>query len=251
MISRIALTMGDPGGIGPEIILKSLSRLKKRKAALIVVGAPGAFSQISRQLQIPFQPHFVESFEDPRATNRDLNSDMESGRFREDLFYRIAVYPITVPPLRDRRDDIPILVQHFVQHFARRRGGSRIDQVPAEVMRRLQTYDWPGNVRELQNVVERAALTSTDEVLRLAEPLKSNSNGKVATRETGLDVPGLTLDEVERRYIIQVLEAVQGQVSGAGGAAEILGLHANTLRYRMKKLGISVGRKTGDVTIDS
>ena len=184
------------------------------------------------------------------ATNRDLNTDMEAGRFREDLFYRIAVYPITVPPLRDRQDDIPILVQHFVQHFARRRG-TRIDQVPAEVMRRLQTYDWPGNVRELQNVVERAVLTSSDQVLRLAEPLKSNSNEKVATRETGLDVPSLTLDEVERRYIVQVLEATRGQVSGAGGAAEILGLHANTLRYRMKKLGIKVGRKTGSITVDS
>jgi len=185
------------------------------------------------------------------ATNRDLNTDMEAGRFREDLFYRIAVYPITVPPLRDRRDDIPVLVQHFVQHFARRRG-TRIDQVPAEVMRRLQAYDWPGNVRELQNVIERAVLTATEEgVLRLAEPLKNNSNGKVAARSAGIDDPGLTLDEVERRYIVQVLEAARGQVSGTGGAAEILGLHANTLRYRMKKLGISVGRKTGTVTVDS
>jgi len=143
------------------------------------------------------------------ATNRDPNADMEGGRFRENLFYRVAVYPITVPSLRDRRDDISILVQHFVQHFARRRG-TRIDQVPAEVTRRLQAYDWPGNVRELQNVIERAVLTSTDEVLRLAEPLKSNSNGKVATRQNGLNVPGLTLDEVERRYIVQVLEITPG-----------------------------------------
>ena len=184
------------------------------------------------------------------ATNRDLNTDMEAGRFREDLFYRIAVYPITVPPLHDRRDDIPILVQHFVQHFARRRG-TRIDQVPAEVMRRLQAYDWPGNVRELQNVIERAVLTSTDEVMRLAEPLERTSNGKVAPRDTAPELSGLTLDEVERRYIVEVLEAAQGQVSGGGGAAEVLGLHANTLRYRMKKLGIKVGRKTGAITVDS
>jgi transcriptional regulator with GAF, ATPase, and Fis domain len=175
---------------------------------------------------------------------------MEAGRFREDLFYRVAVYPITVPPLSDRRDDIPILVQHFVQHFARRRG-TRIDQVPAEVMRRLQAYDWPGNVRELQNVIERAVLTSTDQVLRLAEPLKSDSNRKAATQEPVPEVSGLTLDEVERRYIVQVLEATRGQISGAGGAGEILGMHANTLRYRMKKLGIRVGRKTGTVTVDS
>ena len=184
------------------------------------------------------------------ATNRDLNADMEAGRFREDLFYRVAVYPITVPPLSDRRDDIPILVQHFVQHFARRRG-TRIDQVPAEVMRRLQAYDWPGNVRELQNVIERAVLTSTDGVLRLAEPLTSASNGKTATQEPVPEVSGLTLDEVERRYIVQVLETTRGQISGAGGAAEILGLHANTLRYRMKKLGITVGRKTGSTRTES
>ncbi len=184
------------------------------------------------------------------ATNRDLTAEMEAGRFREDLFYRVAVYPITVPPLCDRRDDIPVLVQHFVRHFAQRRG-LRIDEIPAEVMRRLQTYDWPGNIRELQNVIERAVLTTTGSVLHLAEPLKSDPNGKAASRDTVSEISGLTLDEVERRYIVQVLETTQGQISGAGGAAEILGLHANTLRYRMKKLGIKVGRKTGAVTVDS
>jgi transcriptional regulator with GAF, ATPase, and Fis domain len=184
------------------------------------------------------------------ATNRDLSAEMEAGHFREDLFYRVAVYPITVPPLRDRRDDIPVLVQHFTRHFAQRRGLS-LDEVPAEVMRRLQTYDWPGNVRELQNVIERAVLTSSGGVLRLAEPLKSDPNGKAASRDTVSEVSGLTLDEVERRYIVEVLEATRGQISGAGGAAEILGLHANTLRYRLKKLGITVGRKTGAIIVDS
>jgi PAS domain S-box-containing protein len=184
------------------------------------------------------------------ATNRDLNVDMEAGRFREDLFYRIAVYPITVPRLGDRREDIPLLVEHFVQHFAQRRG-RRIDEIPAEVMRRLRAYDWPGNVRELQNVIERAILTTTDRVLRLAEPLQSAANAKAATRENGSDAPALTLDEVERRYIVRVLEKTEGQISGGGGAAEILGLHANTLRYRLKKLGITVGRKTGAITVDS
>ncbi len=184
------------------------------------------------------------------ATNRDLNAEMEGGRFREDLFYRVAVYPITVPPLRDRTADIPPLVHHFVQHFAQRRG-RRVDEIPAEVLRRLQDYHWPGNVRELQNVIERAVLTSSDSVLHLAEPLQNNVDAKVSGGENWLEAPGLTLDEVERRYIVQVLESTAGQVSGAGGAAEILGLHANTLRYRMKKLGISVGRKTGTVTVDS
>jgi transcriptional regulator with GAF, ATPase, and Fis domain len=99
--------------------------------------------------------------------------------------------------------------------------------------------------------MERAVLTTRDRVLRLAEPLKNAANEKVATRENGSDAPGMTLDEVERRYIVRVLEATEGQISGAGGAAEILGLHANTLRYRMKKLGISVSRKPGTVSVDS
>ncbi len=184
------------------------------------------------------------------ATNRDLAADIVSGGFREDLFYRVAVYPITVPPLRDRREDIPVLVEHFSRGFAQRRG-VRMNEVPAEVMRRLQAYDWPGNVREVQNVIERMVLTSADGVLRLTEPLKNHPIEKVESGAGGFDIPGLTLDEVERRYIVQVLEATGGQVSGGGGAAEILGLHANTLRYRMKKLGISVARGKGTVTVNS
>ncbi len=178
------------------------------------------------------------------ATNRDLRQDMESGRFREDLFYRVAVYPITVPPLRDRRDDIALLVQHFVQHFSQRRG-KRVEEVPAELMRRLQAYDWPGNVRELQNVIERAVLTSTDGVLKLTGPLETNGlEPGAAANISPAETTDLTLEEVERRHIVDVLERSGGKISGAGGAAEILGLHANTLRYRMKKLGVSVRRQT-------
>ena len=184
------------------------------------------------------------------ATNRDLHAEMEQGVFREDLYYRIAVYPITLPPLRGRVADIAPLVHHFVQHFAKRRG-RRVDEIPAEVLRLLQAYHWPGNVRELQNVIERAVLTTTDGVLRLAEPLQQIPNGRAKPRPAGSGFAGLTLDEVERGYIVEVLETTNGQVSGAGGAAEILGLHANTLRYRMKKLGITVGKKTGTVSIDS
>ncbi len=178
------------------------------------------------------------------ATNRNLHQDMEAGRFREDLFYRVAVYPITVPPLRDRRDDIPPLVQHFVQHFSQRRG-LRIDEIPAELMRRLQTYDWPGNVRELQNVIERAVLTSTGAVLRLPMPLvPSGSDDPATDAARTTEMTDLTLEAVERRHIVDILDRTGGKISGAGGAAEILGLHANTLRYRMKKLGVSVRRFT-------
>jgi len=176
------------------------------------------------------------------ATNRDLSEDMEAGRFREDLFYRISVYPITVPPLRDRSEDIPALVQHFTRHFALRRGRD-IAEIPAEVMRRLESYDWPGNVRELQNVIERAVLTSTGGVLKLAEPLQNAAIDRAADAAKDFGEGLLPLDEVERRYIERVLASTRGKISGSGGAAEVLGLHANTLRYRMKKLGISAGRR--------
>jgi formate hydrogenlyase transcriptional activator len=184
------------------------------------------------------------------ATNRDLKADIEAGRFRGDLFYRISVYPITVPPLRDRREDIPSLVQHFARNFARRRA-KRISEIPMEVMRRLEGYRWPGNVRELQNVIERAVLTSTGGVLKLPEPLL-NDSGKPGSPDSPEVGEGLmTLDDLERGHIERVLVSTRGKISGSGGAAEVLGLHANTLRYRMKKLGITVSRKTGTVHTES
>jgi chemotaxis protein methyltransferase CheR len=180
------------------------------------------------------------------ATNRDLRQDVEEGRFREDLYYRLEVYPITIPPLRDRREDIPLLVEHFAKQIAGRRG-VRIDEVPAELMRRLEAYDWPGNVRELQNVAERAVLVSTGGVLRLAEPL-TETPSELATfpRTPGAMRPRPTLDELERDYISEVLEDCGGRIAGAGGAAEVLGLHPNTLRSRMKKLGVAASRTTRD-----
>ena len=174
------------------------------------------------------------------ATNRDLRQDVNDGRFREDLYYRLEVYPITIPPLRDRREDIRPLVRNFVRQIAGRRG-TRIDEVPAELMRRLEAYDWPGNVRELQNVIERAVLVSTGGVLKLAEPLTAaEAPNDVAPIIT--DRHWQTLEQLERQYIGEVLESCGGRIAGAGGAAEVLGLHPNTLRSRMKKLGIPAGR---------
>jgi PAS domain S-box-containing protein len=184
------------------------------------------------------------------ATNRNLKADIGAGRFREDLFYRISVYPITVPPLRDRREDIPSLVRHFTRHFARRRGRD-ISEIPAEVMRRLDSYQWPGNVRELQNVIERAVLTSTGGVLKLAGPLLNDSGKPTSPDAPEMGEGLMTLDDLERRHIERVLASTRGKISGPGGAAEVLGLHANTLRYRMKKLGITVGRLTGSASTDS
>jgi DNA-binding NtrC family response regulator len=168
---------------------------------------------------------------------------MEAGRFREDLYYRIAVMHLTVPPLRERLDDIPVLVQHLVRLLTERRGIT-IDQVPVEVMRRLQAYAWPGNVRELKNVLERAVLVSGGGVLRLAEPLRNVQPGQGQPEEQPSSVRvGMTLAEVERQHIVETLEAC-GKISGPGGASEALGLADSTLRYRMKKLGIPIGRRT-------
>ncbi|MEX1309520.1 MAG: sigma-54 dependent transcriptional regulator, partial [Candidatus Sulfomarinibacteraceae bacterium] len=172
------------------------------------------------------------------ATNRDLRSEVEAGRFREDLFYRLEVFPITVPPLRDRREDIEILVRHFARSLAKRHR-IVITEIPSEVMRKLENYDWPGNVRELQNVIERAVLTSGDGVLRLADPLQArNGNGQEDEPPTPRGRTFRTLEDVQREHIVAVIDACEGQIAGAGGAAEILGVHPNTLRSRLKKLGI-------------
>jgi len=164
------------------------------------------------------------------ATNRDLEAECRNGRFRPDLFYRLNVFPITVPPLRERREDIPALVAHFVQKFATKLG-KRIDRVPARLMAALAGYAWPGNVRELEHVVERAMIVSDGPELTVTDwlprPGATSSPTQVAT-----------LVDVERAHILDVLEATGWRVSGSGGAADLLGLPPTTLESRMKKLGI-------------
>ena len=174
------------------------------------------------------------------ATNRSLKTDVAAGRFREDLFYRLNVFPITVPPLRERREDIPLLVKHFLPQLEAR-AGKQIREVPSSVLHALMDYSWPGNVRELRNVLERAVLQSSDGVLRLPEAL----DGTLPPRGAGAATPppaGVTLQDVERAHIRATLERTRGQISGPGGAAEILGINPNTLRSRMKKLGIDLHR---------
>ena len=165
------------------------------------------------------------------ATNRTLEEEVRRGRFREDLFYRLNVFPLTVPPLRQRREDIPHLVEHFVGRFAAAQG-KVITRVPQPVMDELVTHDWPGNIRELSNVIERAVITATDDTLRLSAHLSGEGGPPAASGYRG------TLDEVEREYIGQVLEGCSWRIEGSGGAADRLGLHPNTLRNRMRKLGL-------------
>ena len=161
------------------------------------------------------------------ATNRDLTGEVREGRFRKDLFYRLNVFPIQVPALRDRREDVPLLVWAFVEELARGTG-STIEKIPQRVMEQLRQYDWPGNVRELRNVVERSMILSHGGTLQLALPEAGESVSDEAQ----------TLDEVQRRHIRRVLAACGGRISGAGGAAERLGLKPTTLRSRMERLGL-------------
>jgi transcriptional regulator with GAF, ATPase, and Fis domain len=169
------------------------------------------------------------------ATNRHLTDEIAAGRFRTDLFYRLNVFPITVPPLRNRRDDIPLLVEHFVPMFAKRIGKT-IDQIPQPVMERLVAYDWPGNVRELRNVIERASITCPGPVLRLPESIGVDLPKPDPAAESSDDL--LTLEEVERRHILKALETTGWRISGDKGAAKILDINPSTLRNRMKKLGL-------------
>ena len=176
------------------------------------------------------------------ATNRDLESLLEKGQFREDLYFRLSVFPISVPPLRERKDDIPSLVHHFILKKAREMVLPVIPTLAQGEIDRLMAYDWPGNVRELENAVERAIILSDAKRLTFAgitdrhapSPAKSHAPGGQETER---------LDHVEARHIETVLKKAGGKVSGKGGAAELLGINPDTLRHRMKKLGIRFGRK--------
>ena len=166
------------------------------------------------------------------ATNRVLNAEVAAGRFRADLFYRINVYPITVPPLRKRREDIPLLVEHFVSQIGPDMG-KKIDKIPKKVMEQLKAYDWPGNIRELRNVVERSLITSPSSTFQLADfSIEMHKSFSPPSNQM------VSLDEVQQQHIQHVLNETGRKINGAGGAAEILQMEPSTLRNRMKKLGI-------------
>jgi formate hydrogenlyase transcriptional activator len=187
------------------------------------------------------------------ATNRNLRRAIQEGLFRSDLFYRLNVFPIELPPLRERRSDIPQLVAFYASRFSKR-FGKKIDGVSRESMEKLMNYRWPGNIRELQNVIERAVILSVDPTLRLDSDLMS-----VAASTKGIETPEkdvseqplaelkslnplLTLEEVDRNHILTALQHTGGVVDGPNGAARILNLHPNTLRHRMAKLKIKGSR---------
>jgi formate hydrogenlyase transcriptional activator len=164
------------------------------------------------------------------ATNRDLETAVREGRFRPDLYYRLNVFPIQLPPLRERKEDIPLLVRYLAQRYGARLG-KRIPAVSQATMDVLQAYPWPGNVRELENVIERAMILSEGPELDLSGSSRTIGGGGVGTGVR-------TLEDIQREYIRLALERTGWRVSGDGGAAELLGMKATTLEARMKKLGI-------------
>jgi len=166
------------------------------------------------------------------ATNRDLAEMVNRGQFRSDLYYRLNVFPVMLPPLRARSEDIPALVTHFAGIFGRRMG-RQIDHIPAETMSALNSYQWPGNIRELQNLIERAVILSNDGVLPNPLPATVSQAVAVSTAAT------TTLRESERALILQTLEEVRWVIGGPKGAATKLGLKRTTLIHKMQKLGIS------------
>ena len=163
------------------------------------------------------------------TTNRNLEEEVHQGRFRQDLYYRLNVFPITVPPLRQRKDDIPLLVQAFVARYARK-VGKQITSIQKETMKALRDYPWPGNIRELESIIERAVILCPGPALQLADKLKNPGLPSPSTEET--------LEEMERNQILKILSETRWRIEGKDGAATILGLHSSTLRARMHKLDI-------------
>ena len=179
------------------------------------------------------------------ATNGDLAKLVSEKAFRSDLYYRLNVFPIRIPALRERREDIPLLVRYFVQKFSRRQN-KVVQYVPSDAMEALINYNWPGNVRELENLIERAVLLTPGKELKvpLSELTGSRAAGEIATPEVllgpvGAEAPSLaTLEEADRQHILRALRQTEWKIAGPKGAAALLGMKRTTLQARMRKLGI-------------
>jgi transcriptional regulator with GAF, ATPase, and Fis domain len=217
------------------------------QAKLLRVLQEGEFERLGNPKTIKVNARIIA------ATNRDLLDSVHNGSFRADLYYRLNVYPIYLPPLRERKEDIEVLAITFLKEASQRLGRT-FGPIPHRVLETLCAYDWPGNIRELQNVIERAALISPDKTLQLPEGWESTSS--IDEQPAGLSRSLLlsnnaslaeeaTLSHLERHHIVQILEKTGWRVEGAKGAAVLLGLNPSTLRSRMQKLGIKRPDRTG------
>ena len=219
---------------GGTILLDEVGELPAgTQAKLLRVLQEGEFERVGGSSTIKVKVRVIA------ATNRKLHDEVSAGRFRQDLYYRLNVYPITIPPLSQRREDIPLLVSHYARQLGERLGKT-ISEVPAQVMRAFTEYNWPGNIRELQNVIERAVIVSSDGVLRLPEPLLQATNTALSEVKHSYESTSVSsLNEAERDHILRALEATGWRINGPNGSAAMLKLHPSTLRFRMKKLGLT------------
>ena len=209
---------------GATLFLDEIGELPlELQAKLLRVIQDGEFERLGSSRTLKVDVRIIA------ATNRNMEEEVLNGRFRKDLWYRLNIFPITVPPLRNRKQDLPLLVDFFVKRVSRKLGKS-IDTIPKSVMSALQNYHWPGNVRELENVIERAVINTSGNKLRLMDTLDTPQKDLATTPKT--------LETVERDHIIRILEETRWKVAGKNGASEILGLNSSTLRARMRKLGI-------------
>jgi formate hydrogenlyase transcriptional activator len=210
MADGSSLFLDEIGDLAPELQVKLLRVLQE-----------GRFERLGSPKSIQANVRIIA------ATHRDLEEAVQQGKFREDLYYRLAVFPIHIPPLRERREDIPPMVEFFVREFAEKMG-KRIWNIPRKTIEALQRYSWPGNVRELRNVIERAVIVSSGNTLSVELPqLSKGKSSRI-----------VTLEEAERRYIMEVLENTRWRIKGPGGAADLLGLKPSSLYSTMSRLGI-------------
>lgn len=193
------------------------------QAKLLRVIQEGEFERLGSSKTIKVDVRIIT------ATNRNLEAEMKKRNFREDLYYRLSSFIITVPPLRERRDDIPLLAKYFIDQYSKKMG-KRIRATPRSTMKNLEKYSWPGNIRELQNVIEHAIIISEKGVLKFDLPAYSDIRHQEKMK----------LDDIERDHILKVLNKTNWRIAGKGGAAELLGLKRTTLQSRMKKLGIKM-----------
>jgi transcriptional regulator with GAF, ATPase, and Fis domain len=210
---------------GGTIFLDEIGELPlELQSKLLRVIQDGEFERLGSPRTIKVDVRVIAS------TSRDLKAEMRAGRFREDLYYRLNVFPVSLPPLRMRVEDIPELAKYFIDKYARKYA-RRFETISKDAMQMLQSYHWPGNVRELEHVIERAVITSPEPVFRLVDRLEQEpvKVGEGTLKE---------FDEIAREHILQILQKTRWKIDGEGGAAAILGLNPSTLRFRIKKLGI-------------
>ena len=219
LADRGTLFLDEIGELSPELQVKLLRVLEERQ-----------FERVGGNQTLQVDVRLIA------ATNRELAREVARKMFRSDLYYRLNVFPISLPSLRERREDVPLLVRYFVDQYAHKMG-KRIDRIKPEAMEQLMAYDWPGNIRELSNLVERAVILAGNSTLDF--PL----DRVIAAGGTRISESALTLEAVERKHITQVLDQTHGVIHGPKGAARLLGLNPSTLRSRMQKLGLRIGRR--------